>query len=90
VLIEVENEKVVKMEYQSRRTMNAEDRAYFESLGTIDRIFSTVEKELNGQPLEITVTYDPTYGFPAEVNSDPSESTDDELYLTISDFEVLP
>ena len=90
VLVEVENEQVVSMAYPSGRTMNADNRAYFESLGMMERLFSTVENELNGDRLEVKVTYDSTYGFPTNIFSDPSEITDNELHLTISDFEVLP
>jgi hypothetical protein len=90
VLVEVKNEQIVSLEYQSGRTMNTGDRADFESLGTMARLFSTVETEFNGESLNVTVTYDSTYGFPVEVSSERSEGSDDELYLTISDFEVLP
>ena len=90
VLIEVENEQILSMVYQSMRTMNEYDRAFFESLGTMERLFSTVEQELSGESLKVTVTYDPVYGFPVEIVSERSEGADDELNLTISDFEMLP
>jgi hypothetical protein len=36
------------------------------------------------------VTYDPTYGFPTEINIDFIEfAMDDELYLSVSGFEPL-
>ena len=90
VLIEVRNEQIVSLEYQSGKTMNPIDRIYFEGLGTMERLFSTVETELNGESLKVTVTYDSTYGFPVDIFSEHSGTSDDELYLTISDFEVLP
>ena len=39
---------------------------------------------------EVTVKYDATYGFPTEATIDVvKEAIDDELYLTISNFEEL-
>ena len=90
VLIEVENGQTLSLEYPSGKTMNPGDRAYFEGWGTMELLFSTVKTEVNGDALEVRVTYDPTYGFPVEIYSDPTEITDDELMLYISDFEVLP
>jgi len=90
VLIEVESERIVSIEHPSGRTLNEYDRVFFDSVGTMERLFSTAENELNGDALDVNVKYDPTYGFPAEIYSDHTEITDDELYLTVSDFEVLP
>ncbi|NJC95220.1 MAG: hypothetical protein C3F07_06940 [Anaerolineales bacterium] len=58
---------------------------------TIDRIFS----ELGSDPVQkadnLTVSYDPTYGFPTEVAIDYIElAADDELYISVSGFEPLP
>jgi len=37
------------------------------------------------------VTYDSTYGYPVEINIDfIKNAIDDELYLSASEFEVLP
>jgi len=90
VLVEVENDQIVSMSYPSGRTMSEYDREYFESLGTMDRLFSTVEGELGGESLKVIVKYDSTYGFPVEVSSERSQGADDELLLMISGFEVLP
>ena len=91
LIIEVENDQVVSMEFHSGNTINATDREYFERLATIERIFSEMQKDLNGEADEITVTYDSTYGFPEQVNIDYiKNAVDDELALTISGFEALP
>ena len=90
VLIEVENNQIISMAHPSGRTMNEYHRTDFENMGTMDRLFSTVEDELNGESLKVIVTYDSTYGFPMEVSSERSQGADDELHLIISDFEVLP
>ena len=91
LVIEVMDGKVVSMEYQNGNPIDATNREFFERFSTIDRIFSELEADLAGAADEVTVTYDPTYGFPVEVSIDyVKEATDDELYLTISDFQVLP
>ena len=91
LVIEVMDGKVVSMEYQNGNPIDATNRELFERFSTIDRIFSELEADLAGAADEVTVTYDPTYGFPVEVTIDyVKEAADDELYLTISDFEVLP
>lgn len=58
---------------------------------TIDRLFS----ELGSDPVQkadhLTMSFDPTYGFPVEVAIDYIElAADDELYLSVSAFEPLP
>jgi hypothetical protein len=58
---------------------------------TIDRIFS----ELGSDPVQgadnLTISFDPTYGFPVEVAIDYIElAADDELYISVSAFEPLP
>jgi hypothetical protein len=57
---------------------------------TIDRIFSELESEPVQEADSLTVSYDPTFGFPAEVAIDYIElAADDELYLSVSGFEPL-
>ncbi|HAV77934.1 MAG TPA: hypothetical protein DCX53_11350 [Anaerolineae bacterium] len=58
---------------------------------TIDRIFS----ELGSDPVQnadhLTMSFDPTYGFPTEVAIDYIElAADDELYISVAGFEPLP
>jgi uncharacterized protein DUF6174 len=91
LVIEVMDGKVVSMEYQNGSPIDATNREFFERFSTIDRILTELEADLAGAADEVTVTYDQTYGFPVKVTIDyVKEATDDELYLTISDFEVLP
>jgi len=89
--IEVQDGEVVSMEYQSGNDIDATNRELFERYATIDRIFTELEADINGAADEVVVTYDPTYGFPAQVNIDfIKEAIDDELALTVSEFEELP
>lgn len=92
LLIEVQDGEVVSMEFQSGNEIDADSRELFEKYATIDRLFTELEADLNGAADEVTIKgYDATYGFPTEVTIDfIKEAADDELYLTLSNFEELP
>lgn len=91
LVIEVQNGEVVSMEYQSGKEIDAGSRELFEQYATIDRIFAELEKDINGEADEVVVKYDPTFGFPTEVNIDfIKDAIDDEQALTVSNFEKLP
>lgn len=91
LVVEVQDGKVVSMEYQSGKEIEATSRELFDQYATIERIFSELETDINGKADEVTVTYDPTYGFPTKVNIDfIKNAVDDEVALTISNFEKLP
>jgi len=64
---------------------------FFAPYATIGLLFSELDADLNGKADKVTVTYDETYGFPKDITIDfVEEATDDELYLTVSNFEALP
>ncbi len=91
LVVEVQDGKVVSMAYQSGKEIDASSRELFDKYATIERIFSELETDINGKADEVTVTYDPTYGFPTKVNIDfIKNAADDELALTVSNFEKLP
>ncbi len=91
LVIEVQNSEVVSMEYQSGKEIEVGNRELFDKYATIDRIFAELEKDINGEADEVIVKYDPTYGFPTEANIDViKDAVDDELALTVSNFEKLP
>jgi len=91
LIIEVKDGEVVSMEFHSGNEIDASLHELFDKYATIDRLFAELEADLNGAADEVIAKYDPTYGFPAEVTIDfVKEATDDELYLTLSNFEVLP
>jgi len=57
---------------------------------TIDRLFSELESDAVQEADHLTLSFDPTYGFPTEVAIDYMElAADDELYLSVSAFEPL-
>jgi hypothetical protein len=91
--IEVSNGEIVSMIGADGVKIPATDPNYelYSRYATIDRLFSELDAELNSDAEEITVTYDATYGFPTQINIDRNkEIADEELYLTVAGFEVLP
>jgi hypothetical protein len=91
LILEVQDGKVVSMKYQNGKEIAPSLTALFEKYATIDRVFAELDAGLKGAADEVMVKYDPTYGFPAEVTIDvEKQATDDELYLTLSNFEKLP
>jgi uncharacterized protein DUF6174 len=91
LIIEVQDGKVVSMEFQSGNPIDPSLTELFNRYATIDKVFAELEAGLNGAADEVTVKYDPTYGFPTEATIDvEKQATDDELYLTFSNFEQLP
>ncbi|MEP0804443.1 MAG: hypothetical protein HRF47_03075 [Chloroflexota bacterium] len=58
---------------------------------TIDRLFSELGSDSVQKADRLTISFDPTYGFPVEAAIDFIElAADDELYLSVSGFEPLP
>jgi len=91
LIIEVQEGQVVSMEYQSGNEIDAGSRELFDKYATIDSIFAELEADLNGAADKVVVEYDPTYGFPTKADIDfIEEAIDDELYLSLANFEELP
>lgn len=90
LIIEVQDGQVVSMEYQSGNEIDPSNLELFQRYETIDKIFAELETALV-EADSVTVEYDETYGFPAQVSIDlDQQMADEEIYLTISDFEALP
>lgn len=91
LIIEVQDGEVVSMELQSGKEIDPNLLELFNKYATIDRIFAELEADLNGAADKVTIEYDATYGFPTKADIDFIENAiDDELYLTVSNFEALP
>ena len=92
--IEVKDGEVVSMTDGDGKSIPSDDINYefFLSYATIDKLFTKIESaEADPEAGEVTVTYDPTYGYPVEAAIDYIElAADDEMYLTVSGFEALP
>jgi len=91
--IEVKDGDMLSMTYTDGISISATDPEFefFARYGTMERLFSELEADLAGSADEVTVSYDPAYGFPQTANIDViKEAVDDELSLTVSGFEALP
>lgn len=62
---------------------------FFMKYTTIDSIYAELTSVRFSDADKLTITYDPTYGFPSAVSADFIEmAADDELYLGISGFAI--
>jgi len=93
VTYEVLNGQVVNQSVQSSPD-NPVDEAlvsdFYQAYNTIEKVFAYVEGAIE-EADETTIEYDADYGFPSTVSVDWIKlATDDEMYLTLSNFEPLP
>jgi len=92
VTVEVKNGEIVSIVDVNGKDFPMDDQTRESVLkyATIDRIFSELKSDSVQKADHLTVTYDPTYGFPTDVSIDYIElAADDELYLSVSMFEPL-
>lgn len=90
LVIEVQDGKVISMAFQNGKEIDPSFTELFNKYATVDKIFAEIEAAQNGGADSVVVKYDATYGFPTEVTIDvEQQAADDELYLTISNFEKL-
>jgi len=92
--IEVKDGSVVSMIDGSGQAVTSDDIDYefFLQYATIDDLFTKIETaKADPEAGEVTVTYDPTLGYPVDASIDYIElAADDEMYVTVSEFEALP
>jgi hypothetical protein len=90
--VEIQNNNIVSMTYPDGTLVTQTDPNYeiFAKHATIERLFSELEAGLSGDAEAVTVTYDSVNGFPSEIYFDYIKAAaDDELSLTVSNFEAL-
>ena len=91
--IEVQNGEVVSMTRPDGSLVDSSNPSYttYVSYATIERVFSELGLVLTGEAEDVAVSYDSTYGFPVEISIDYiKEAIDDEMWIGVSNFEVLP
>lgn len=92
ITYEVQNGQVIDQiiePHPDRQIDPAEIEQFYQEYNTIEKVFEFLEKASN-EADEVTVEYDPTYGYPAEISIDNiKEAIDDELYLSLSNVEPL-
>jgi len=93
MIVEVQNGEIVSMIDVNGQAVSTDDpmSEFIVKYATIDRLFSELESDSVQKADKLTVSYDPTYGYPSEISIDFIElAADDELYLAASAFEQLP
>jgi len=93
VTVEVKDGEVVSMIDVNGEAFPLDDpmSEFVLKYATIDRLFSELGSDSVQEADHLTMSFDPTYGFPTEVAIDYIElAADDELYLSVSAFEPLP
>ena len=92
VTYEVLNGQVLNESVQSTfgdQIDTAQVSDFYRSYNTIEKVFDYVDGAIK-EADETTIEYDPTYGFPSTVSVDwIKQAVDDEMYLTLSNFEEL-
>ena len=88
VTIEVVDGNVASITYLDDGT--AADPQVFTRFATIDQLFERLAEKKAENPVKFDVTYDETNGIPLTATIDVSEMiADEELWLTVSNFESL-
>lgn len=92
VTYEVQNGQVVNESVQTapdRPVDPAQVTEFYQEYNTIENVFDFVEQATKDAD-EVTVEYDSAYGFPTQISVDRiKEAVDDEIYLSLSNFEPL-
>ncbi|MFM8370499.1 MAG: DUF6174 domain-containing protein [Chloroflexota bacterium] len=89
--IEVKDGQVVSITNVEGVLLDASNPSYqyYLEYATIDLLFAELKSEM-AEAEELTVAYDPQYGFPSEVWIDRIKlAVDDEMSLQVTNFEVL-
>jgi hypothetical protein len=90
--IEVRDGQVTSMTYSDGTPVPAGDPALemFDRFSTIERTFAELRSGPSASAEQVRITFDPTYGFPADLYIDPlQQAADDEFTVQVSEFEVL-
>lgn len=87
VTVEVQGDEVTITDV----TTGTQGNEFFEDVNTITKIYDLLQTAADEGADEITATYDDVTGVPLTVKIDKSfQMADEEMYYTISNFELLP
>lgn len=77
---------VVSAELEDREATPAE----LDGLPAIEQLFADIDNIVAEEPHDIAVIYDPTYGYPTELDVDPiANAIDDEMMFKVTSFSAL-
>jgi Family of unknown function (DUF6174) len=88
VIIEVRNGQTVSI--TSVATGQPADPQFFQQYNTIPKLFNVIRDAIQRQADNLDVTYNHKLGYPTQINIDyETQIADEELFLTIENFQVL-
>ena len=88
VVIEVRNGQTTSI--TSVATGQPVDPQYFQKYSTIPKLFNLIQDAIARQASSLSVSYAPSLGYPTQIDIDySSQIADEELYLTIENFEEI-
>nr|WP_313931927.1 MULTISPECIES: DUF6174 domain-containing protein [Nostoc] len=88
VIIEVRNGQTKSI--TSVATGQPVNPEYFQNYNTIPKLFNVIQDAIARQASSLDVAYNPKLGYPTKINVDYySQIADEEIYLTIENFQVI-
>ncbi|MFS0518240.1 DUF6174 domain-containing protein [Nostoc sp. UIC 10607] len=88
VVIEVRNGQTTSI--TSVATGQVVNPEFFQNYKTIPKLFNVIQDAINRQAFSLNVSYSPGLGYPTQIEIDyNSQIADEEIYLTIENFEEI-
>ncbi|MBC1218674.1 hypothetical protein GNF10_30945 [Nostoc sp. UCD121] len=88
VVIEVRNGQTTSI--TSVATGQAVNPEFFQNYKTIPKLFDVIQDAINRQAYSLNVSYSPKLGYPTKIEIDyNSQIADEEIYLTIENFQEI-
>ncbi|MBL1202620.1 MAG: DUF6174 domain-containing protein [Nostoc sp. ZfuVER08] len=89
VIIEVRNGKTKSITFVATG-QPVQNPEYFQNYNTIPKLFNVIQDGINRKAYSLDVAYNPRLGYPTQINIDyNSQIADEEIYLTIENFEEI-
>ncbi|MDZ8107728.1 MAG: DUF6174 domain-containing protein [Nostoc sp. DedQUE12a] len=89
VIIEVRNGQTTSIT-SVETGQPVQNREYFEHYNTIPKLFNVIQDAISRRASSLDVAYNPRLGYPTKINIDyNSQIADEEIYLTIENFQVI-
>lgn len=88
VIIEVRNGETVSV--TSEATGEKVNRDFFQNFDTVPKLFNVIRDAINRRADRLDVQYDDKFGYPTNISIDYKfQLADEELFLSVTDFEVI-
>ncbi|QSJ19344.1 hypothetical protein JYQ62_11835 [Nostoc sp. UHCC 0702] len=88
VIIEVRNGETTSI--TSVATGQAVDPQYFQQYNTIPKLFNVIQDAINRNAYSLNVRYNAPLGYPTQIDINyDAQIADEEVYLTIENFQVI-